>query len=291
MSKVRIFADSISDVPQDWIDQYNIEIVPLYIVFQEKSYVDRLEINAKDMYNLVEIYDQLPKTAAPPPADFIQAFRPVIESGEDILFISMSSHLSSTYQNALAAAREFPAGRITVVDSLNVTAGTAMSVLLAAQMASDGKSALAIAERLEKVRHEIQLNILVDNLDYLHKGGRVSSIQNMIGSILRIRPVLYVSHGKVLSGVKYRGSKERIVKKLLQDILSHIHRIDHDQIIIAQTLEEETAEWIRNMILEETSVRNVHIIEGGCSICSHSGPHSLAISFILKSEPLIQALK
>ncbi|KAA8746156.1 DegV family protein [Paenibacillus sp. UASWS1643] len=291
MSKVRIFADSTSDVPQDWIDKYNIGIVPLYIVFQDKSYLDQKEINIQDMYNLVEIYGHLPKTAAPPPADFIQVFRPVIEDGEDVLYISMSSQLSSTYQNALAAAREFPVGRITIVDSLNVSAGTAMNVLLAAEMASEGKSALAIAEWLETARHEIHLNVLVDNLNYLHKGGRVSNLQHMLGSMLRIRPILYVRHGRVLSGVKYRGSKERIVKKLLQDILSHIHRIDHDQIIIAHTLEEETAEWMRNFILEETSIRTVHIIEGGCSICSHSGPHSLAISFILKSEPLVQALK
>ncbi|SEA60583.1 DegV family protein [Paenibacillus sp. 276b] len=290
MSKVRIFADSISDVPQDWIDKYNIGIVPLYIVFQEKSYVDRKEINAKEMYNLVEIYGHLPKTSAPSPADFIQAFRPAIEDGEDILYISMSSHLSSTYQNSLTAAREFPTGRITVLDSLNVSAGAAMNVLLAAKMASEGKSAMFISEWLETARHEIQLNILVDNLDYLHKGGRVGSIQHMLGSILRISPILYVKHGRVLSGVKYRGSKERIVKKLLQDILSHIHRIDHDQIIIAQTLEEETAEWMRHFILEETSIRDVHIIEGGCSICSHSGPHSLAISFILKSKPIVELL-
>ncbi|RAI98315.1 DegV family protein with EDD domain [Paenibacillus pabuli] len=289
MANVRIFTDSISDIPKEWVEKYDIGIIPLYIVFQQDSYLDRIEITPQEMYNMVVLYEELPKTAAPPPADFMKAFSPVIENGEDILCISMSSHLSSTYQNACSAAREFPPGRVTVVDSLNVSAGTAMHVLLAVQMAREGKSALTIAQALEAVRHEVQLNVLVDNLDYLHRGGRVSSIQHMLGSLLRIRPGLYVRDGLVHAGVKYRGSKDKVVNKLLNDMLSQIHRIDHAQVIIAQTLEEEKAEWVRNFIQEQTSIQHVHIIEGGCSICSHSGPHSIAISYILKSEPLFRA--
>lgn len=107
MANVRIFTDSISDIPKEWVEKYDIGIIPLYIVFQQKSYLDRIEITPQEMYNMVELYG-LPKTAAPPPADFMKAFSPVIENGEDILCISMSSHLSSTYQNACSAAREFP---------------------------------------------------------------------------------------------------------------------------------------------------------------------------------------
>lgn len=284
MAKLRIFADSISDIPSDWMTKYNIGVVPLYIVFEGQSFRDRIEMDTHEMYRRVDKSGKLPKTAAPSPSDFIQTFGPVIANGEDVLFISMSSQLSSTYQNALIAAREFPAGRVTVVDSMNVSAGTAMSVLLAARAATQGKSALFISEWLHLLRDEIQLNVLVDGLDYLHKGGRVSNLQHMLGSVLRIRPILYVRHGRVLSGAKYRGNKERVLRKLMESILSQIHRIDHDQVIIAHSLEEQTAEWLRNLILEETNIRDVVIIEGGCAICSHSGPHSIAISFILKPE-------
>ncbi|WP_338540647.1 DegV family protein [Paenibacillus tundrae] len=285
MAKVRIFADSISDIPQEWIMKYNIGIVPLYIVFENQSFLDRIEIDTHEMYKRVAESGKLPKTAAPSPADFNRIFSPAIENGEDVLFISMSSELSSTYQNSIIAAREFPAGRITVVDSLNVSAGTAMIVLLAIRAAAEGQSALSISEKIHKLRDEVQLNVLVNGLDYLHKGGRVNNLQHLVGSILRIRPILYVRQGRVFSGVKYRGNKERVLRKLLDNILSQIHRIDHDQIIIAHTLEAESAEWIRNLILEETCIRDVYIIEGGCAICSHSGPHSLAISFIMKLNP------
>lgn len=284
MAKVRIFADSISDIPQEWMTKYNIGIIPLYIVFEGQSYLDRIEMDTHEMYRRVEESGKLPKTSAPSPADFVQTFIPVIENGEDVLFISMSSQLSSTYQNALIASREFPPGRVTVIDSLNVSAGTAMNVLLAAQAAAEGRSALFISEKLHLLRDEIQLNVLVDGLDYLHKGGRVSNLQHIVGSMLRIRPILYVRHGRVLSGVKYRGNKHKILRKLMDSIFSQIHRIDHDQIIISHTLEAETADWIRSVIHEETNIRDVFIIEGGCAISSHSGPHSLAISFILKPE-------
>ncbi|WP_340013143.1 DegV family protein [Paenibacillus sp. FSL K6-1318] len=113
MTKVRIFADSISDIPQEWMTKYHIGIVPLYIVFEGQSYLDRIEMDTHEMYRRVKESGKLPKTAAPSPADFVQTFGPVIENGEDVLFISMSSQLSSTYQNALIAAREFPPGRVT----------------------------------------------------------------------------------------------------------------------------------------------------------------------------------
>lgn len=290
MSKVRIFADSFSDLPQDWIEKYNIEMVRVYIVFQGLSIRDGIDINLKQMCEMIDLYGELPNTSAPSKVDFVNAFSPVIENGEDVLYISMSSHLSSTYQNALLAAREFPSGRVTVVDSLNVSAGIAMNVLLGAQMAREGNSALRIAEHLQKCRDEIQLNVLVKNLDYLHKSRIVGHIQCTIEKMLRIRPILYMDQGRVAFGEKYRGNKTETFKKLLQKILTNIHRIDHDLIIIAHSNEEEKAEELRKTILEETNIREVLIIKGGCSTFSHSGPNSVAISFILKSEPSVKGL-
>lgn len=282
MRKIRIFTDSISDIPQEWIETYHIGLIPLYIVFEEKSLRDRVEINTQEMYQLVKQLGRLPKTAAPSPVDFFHYFYPVIDGGEDILYISMSSKLSSTYQNSLVAARGFPPGRVIVVDSLNISAGMAIQVLLASRMSAEGNSAISIAEALVNIRSKVQMNVLVDNLDYLHKGGRVGNLQHMLGSMLRIRPLLYVSHGRVFTGPKYRGSKKRIIKNMMHSIFAYKKNIEQDPLIIAHTMEEENASWIRNMILEETGIQEVHIIEGGCAISSHSGPHSLGISYIVR---------
>ncbi|WP_336783650.1 DegV family protein [Paenibacillus illinoisensis] len=283
ITKVRIFADSISDIPQEWIEKYNINLIPLYIAFDERTYLDRIEMDRFQVYKKIEMTGKFPEIAVPEPSVFINAFSPIIQNGEDVLFISMSSELSSMYQNSLIAAREFPAGRVTVVDSKNISAGTAMNVFIAVQAAEQGKSALYISGLLRRKRDEIQFNVLVDGYENRLKRGRVNIIKQLLGSKLRIQPILYVSHGRILSGVKYRGNKQKVLRKLLDSILSQIHRIEQDQIIIAQNKEEETAEWIQRKIYEETNIRDVFIIEGGCAICSHSGTHSLGISFVLKS--------
>ncbi len=261
---------------------YHIGVIPLYIVFGNTAYRDRLDMNTQQMYERVEEEGHLPKTAAPSPSDFLNYFIPAIASGEDIIYISMSSKMSSTYQNAVLAAKEFPSDRVTIIDSLNVSAGLAMHVLMAARMAAKGENVATIIEELERVRSQVQLNVLVNNLDYLHKGGRVGNLQHLLGSMLRVRPVLYVTNGMILSGVKYRGAPRKIIRNLITSIFQHRERIDLAQFIIAHTMEQKTANWLRNILMEEAGVREVHIIEGGCAICSHSGPRSLAISFVLR---------
>ncbi|RCX16173.1 DegV family protein with EDD domain [Fontibacillus phaseoli] len=280
MTQVKIFADSISDIPESWMTQYDIGIVPLYVVFGEKAYKDKLEITTTDIYRRVDETGELPHTSAPSPADFIAAFTPWIERGDTILFISMSSKLSSTYQNALIAADELPEGRVIVVDSLNVSGGVALLVIKAAQAAQTGASPGEIVTMLEDLRDRVEIEVLVDSLDYLHKGGRVSNMQHMIGSLLKIRPVLRIKEGLVISADKYRGKTEKAVERMLHHFTENIHKVDRELIIVAQTLAERAADYIRTTLLEKTDTREVAIIEGGCAISCHCGPRTVAIMYL-----------
>ncbi|WP_410770875.1 DegV family protein [Fontibacillus sp. BL9] len=280
MTQVKIFADSISDIPESWMIQYDIGIVPLYVVFGEKAYKDKLEITTTDIYRRVDETGELPRTSAPSPADFIAAFTPWIERGDTILFISMSSKLSSTYQNALIAADELPEGRVIVVDSLNVSGGVALLVIKAAQAAQAGASPGEIVTMLEDLRDRVEIEVLVDSLDYLHKGGRVSNVQHMIGSLLKIRPVLRIKEGLVISADKYRGKTEKAVERMLQHFTENIHKVDRELIIVAQTLAERAADYIRTTLLEKTDTREVAVIEGGCAISCHCGPRTVAIMYL-----------
>ncbi|GAA0134615.1 DegV family protein [Paenibacillus sp. YSY-4.3] len=283
MTQVKIFADSISDVPSSWIEQHDIGIVPLYVVFGETAYKDKIEITTTDIYRRVDEYGELPGTAAPSPADFVAAFAPCIEQGKDIVFISMSSKLSSTYQNALIAAEEFPAGRVRVVDSMHVSGGVALLVLKAALAAKNGAGPQQIVELVEEWRERVEMEVLVDSLDYLHRGGRVSSVQHMIGSLLKIRPVLRIKDGIVISADKYRGKTEKAVQRMLQNFLDNFQKIDRDLIIVAQTLAEKAADYIRTTLLEQTDAKEVAIIEGGCAISCHCGPRTVAIMYMRKA--------
>ncbi|MEF2966187.1 DegV family protein [Paenibacillus sp. M1] len=275
---MKIFADSLADIPDSWATRYNIGIVPLYVIFGETAYKDKLEIATSDIYRRVEETGELPCTSAPSPGDFIAAFRPWIERGDTIVYISMSSKLSSTYQNALIAADELPKGRVIVVDSLNVSGGIALLIMKAAQAAEAGADAGEIAAMLEELRGRVEIEVLVDSLDYLHKGGRVSSVQHMIGSLLKIRPVLRIKDGLVISADKYRGKTEKALERMLHHFTENIHKVDRDLVIVAQTLAEKAAGYIKTT-LEKTSVREVAVIEGGCAISCHCGPRTVAIMY------------
>lgn len=283
MTQVKIFADSISDIPESWQIQYDIGIVPLYVVYGENAYKDKLEITTNDIYRRADETGELPRTSAPSPADFIAAFTPWIEQGDTVLFISMSSKLSSTYQNALIAAEELPQGRVIVVDSLNVSGGTALLAVKAAQAAKAGMSAAEIASMLEELRGRVEIEVLVDSLDYLHKGGRVSSVQQMIGNLLKIRPVLRIKEGLVYSADKYRGKTEKAVERMIHHFTENIHKVDRELIIVAQTLAEKAADYIKSSLLEKNDVKEVAVIEGGCAISCHCGPRTVAIMYLRRS--------
>jgi DegV family protein with EDD domain len=283
MPTIKIFADSTSDLPTSWIEQFDIGIVPLYVVFGEQSMKDGLEITPSDLYQKVSENGVLPKTAAPSPADFITAFTPFIEQGDQILFISLSSELSSTYQNAIIAVEEFPADQIVVFDSLNLSSSIGLLVMKAVHAAETGSSLGEIVTLLEAVRPEIEAEFVVDTLEYLYKGGRCSGMQNLIGSLLKIRPIIKVSKGKMTPTDRVRGKREKAVEKLLQNAINKKNLMDHDLIIVVHSLAEEDAIGLQASLQKHTKAK-VAIATAGCVISCHCGPQTIGIMYSKKAQ-------
>ncbi|MEF2966857.1 DegV family protein [Paenibacillus sp. M1] len=282
MSKVKVYADSTSDLPAAWISRYDIGIIPLYVVFEDKTYKDGLDITPQELYRKVEADGRLPKTTAPSPKDFMDAFTPHIEAGRDIVYISLSSKLSSTYQNALIAAAEFPEGRVHVLDSLTLCSGIGLLVMKAVRAAEQGQTAEDIVAMLEAVRPHVETEFVIDTLEYLYKGGRCSGMQNFIGSLLQIRPVLKLVDGNIIPAYKVRGRKEKAVQQMLDNALADVGEMDNDLIIVAHTMAEEEALSLAAILRERTGAREVALSEAGCVISSHCGPHTVAIMYAKK---------
>jgi len=282
MSNVKIFADSTSDLPQGWKDTYDIGIIPLYVIFEDQTYKDGVDITPEDVYQRVAATGTLPKTAAPSPADFMAAFQPAVEAGHDIVYISLSSSLSSTYQNALLAAGEFPEGRIKVVDSCTLCGGIALLVIKAARAAQNGLRADEIADLLERDRELLETEFVVDTLDYLYMGGRCSGMQNFIGSLLKIRPLLKMVEGSIVPVNKIRGKKEKAVEQLLQNALINIDRMDKELLIVAHTMAEDEAQYLHYALKETMGVKEIAMIHAGCVIGSHCGPQTVGLMYMLK---------
>lgn len=279
MGSIKIFADSTCDLPPDWIEEHHIGIVPLYVTFEERTYKDGVDLNPGQLYDLVEQNGRLPKTAAPSPADFIQAFTPYVEAGQEILYISLSSELSSTYQNALIAASEFEDGAVTVFDSLNLSTGIGLQVMKAVQAANQGLSTPEIIDLLNQVRPKVETEFVIDSLDYLYKGGRCSGIQNLIGSLLKIRPVIKVAEGRMTPAYKVRGSREKALNQLLSNALARVDEMDHDIIFITHSLADEDAVQLKDTLVAKTRAKQVAISSAGCVISSHCGAKTIGILY------------
>lgn len=279
-SKITLMVDSVSDLPESWRQQYDIKMVPLYVIFGETAYKDTVEITVPEMYRMVEERDEIPKTAAPSPGDFYQAFEQEINAGKDVLYISMSSKVSATYQNARLAAMDLPAERIHIVDSLHLSASYALLVIRAARALEQGRSITEVIKDIEKNRSKVEIDIIVDKLDFLSKGGRVSGVKHFIGNILKVHPVLKIIQGEVASVQKYRGKMGKAVDSIAQYIVENREHICPSLIVIAQTMAENTAERIRSYLMEHGLFKEVVIVEGGCTICAHTGPNSIAVSYL-----------
>lgn len=281
--KIKIFADSTCDLPSSWIEEYNIGIVPLYVVFGAESLRDGVDITPEQLYARVDQEGSLPKTAAPSPSDFISAFTPSIEQGDDILFIGLSTELSSTCQNALIAAQELPEGRVTVFDSRNLSCGIGLLVMKAVRAAQNGATINEIVDLLFKTVGQVDCEFVIDTLEYLHKGGRCSGMQNIIGSLLKIRPVIKVVDGSMTPAYKVRGKKEKALEQMLSNALSQIDQMDKDLIIVVHTMAEEEARFLQKELQNKTGAREVRISTAGCVICSHCGPQTVGIMYTKKT--------
>lgn len=211
---IKIIVDSGSDMAGN--ESKYLKVVPLTITFGETQYKDGVTLSHKEFYEKLVVSDELPKTSQVPPYDFEEAIREVLDAGETPIVITVSSKLSGTYNSARLAASAF-GEEIYVVDSENVAMGERVLVQYALHLIEEGMEAKAIVEELEKGKKKICLAALLDTLEYLRKGGRVSNVAGVVGGMLSIKPVVAIQNGEVAILGKARGTKNGN-KQLTQQI-------------------------------------------------------------------------
>ena len=202
---VRIITDSTVDLAPAIKAQ--VTAVPLSVRFGQQEYLDGVTIDAVQFYEMLAQSEELPTTSQPTPAAFEDAFRDAVEAGDDVVCITISSRLSGTYQSATIAADEFP-GKVFVVDSRTAAIGAGLLAEYALQLAGEGMSAEQILHILMEKRKQIRLYAIVDTLEYLKKGGRLSSAVAVVGGLLNIKPIICIGQtGEITVPAKARGMK------------------------------------------------------------------------------------
>lgn len=278
--KTRIIVDSTADLMPEY--KSRVSIVPLTVHFGEEEYVDGVTINHKTFYEKLIESDTLPTTSQATPDGFIQEFEKVKQAGEAAVVITLSSSFSGTYQSAVIAAQDYE--HIYVIDSGTAAMGSGILVELAFKLLEEGKTAEEIAQILETEKKKIVIVALVDTLEYLQKGGRISKAVAFAGGILNIKPVLSVKEGKINILGKARGSK--MGNNLLVQEIAKAGGIDFEKPVllgysgISDALLKKYIEDSR--YIWEGNLDEVRYTTVGSVIGTHAGPGAVVVAFFKK---------
>ena len=279
---VRIIIDSASDITSDRAAKLGVEVLPLKTIFGEEEFLDGVNLSHREFYEKLIESDVHPTTSQISPYDYEEVFKKVKEAGDTAVCITISSKLSGCYQSANIAVDGYE-DIITIVDSENVAVGEQLLIELAVQLREEGKSAGEIAGVLETEKKKVRLIALLDTLEYLRKGGRISGAAAMAGGILSIKPVIAIENGVIATLGKARGSKNG--QNQLREYTKKLN-IDYSKAcILAYTglSDELLKKYVEDSKeIYEPFGYELPVSTIGSTIGTHAGPGAIAVAFFAK---------
>lgn len=279
---IKIVTDSAADFEPWELEEKNIEEIPLSVVFGDKAYKENIDISKETFYNLLKTEKELPRTSQPSPQEYINLIEEAEKNGDDIILITISSGLSGTYQSVVATKELVGYEKCYVVDSLNGTGGERMIVEYAVRLRDEGKSAEEIVKKINALRSRVVLYTVMDTLEYLHRGGRISHTVYKIGSLAHIKPIMHVSkEGKAEIPAKTMG-----ISKGIDFVVKHVEKEMPDEdfpFYIMFTENRKNGEILRDRLKNiGINVPEKRIIPVGAVIGTHIGPGACAVVYIGK---------
>ena len=277
---VQFIIDSAADYTLQEAQEQRITLLPMTIIFGKEVYLDRVELTVEQFYEKLIESDRLPTTCQIPPASFSDAFSQAVAQGDTVVAVTISSKLSGTYQSAALAAQDFP-GKVFVVDSLNATLGERILIEYGLRLRDQGLEAGQIAQELTEKRKKIHLLALLDTLEYLKKGGRISPATALAGTLLSIKPVVTVENGEVAMAGKARGSRQG--NNLLRQLIEKCGGVNFEMpYCLAYT-------GLSDYLLQKYIADSAELWQGrtdrlpiaavGATVGTHVGPGAVAVAF------------
>ncbi len=274
---IRIMTDSGSDIPQNTPD---ITVIPLQVTFGEENFLDGVDLDHETFYERLTSGEALPTTSQATPYTFGKYFDEAVEAGDSVIMITLSSKLSGTYQSACIAADDYE-GKVFVIDSLNATVGQKVLVEYALSLVKEGKTPEEIVAILEEEKKNVHLLALLDTLEYLKRGGRISAATALAGNLLSIKPVVAVKDGEVAMQGKARGSKQG--NNLVNKEVAAAGGIDFSKPYTVGYTGNDTSlldAYVKdNATLWEDEMTEVPVTSVGAAIGTHVGPGAIAVAF------------
>lgn len=286
--KIIISCDSTADLSAELLERFDIRVSPLSIVKDEQTLKDGIDITQQDIFKYKEQTGKLLKTCAPNLAECENTLKGYKEEfGDDcsIIHFDISSEMSSTYANYVNAAEDF--SDVYIVDSRNLSTGIGLLVLRAAELRDKGLSAKEIFDEINNLRDKVDATFVIDTLEYLHKGGRCSTVAMLGANLLKLKPEIEVRGGNMSVGKKYRGKIGDCFLNYVKDMLTDVDSIETDRIFVTHTVDEDKMDMVDSvvkLVKELVPFKEVLVTRAGCTVSVHCGPNTLGILFIRKSN-------
>lgn len=280
--KIAITSDSVIDLTKELLEKYDIKLIPVTIILGDDTYDDGV-ISTDEIFNYVHETGKLPKTSAVNEARYASVFSELLKEYDGVIHFSLSSGISASNMNAVNASKQFD-GKVEVIDSLSLSTGVALQAIYARSLTETETDIHVIAEKVRKRTASVQASFVVERLDFLHKGGRCSSLALLGANLLKIRPQIIVKEGKMGSYKKYRGPMPSVIKKYCQDVFEEFNTPDKKVCFI--TYSSATPEMIQSAkeIVKEHGFETIYETRAGATISCHCGPNTLGILYYNDGE-------
>ncbi len=279
---VAIVTDSTACVPREFLEKYDIRVVPINVIFEDRVYRDGVDITPDEVYSLLRGAKKLPTTASPPPGVYLEVYRELSKGADSILCISISSRLSSIYESSWQAKElakeELPGIAIEVIDCQTAAGGQAFVVMEAARAAAAGRSLTEVSEIAKSMMAKVNVIVVLDTLYYLAKGGRIPKAAAWAGSLLDIKPIIEVAEGEATLLARAR-TKPRGVERLLKTMRGRAGMGHPLHVIVMHANARPEAEKLRERVESEFNCSELFAAEFTPVMGVHVGPGLLGLAF------------
>lgn len=282
---VKIIADSTCDLSKEWIEKYDITILPLHILLGEQEYRDGVDITPEEIFAWSDKNKTTPKTSAPSLVEAMECLKPYADAGREVVCFSISDSMSTSGNVMRLAAEELEAGNlVTVIDSANLSTGIGLLVVEAAIMAGQGKDAKTIAKEIEELKPRVRASFVVDTLTYLYRGGRCNAVAALVGGALKLHPKIVVENGAMDATKKYRGRLDHVILSYTKDMEKELKTAKRERVFITHSgCDKETVDKVREYLESLQHFDEVIETRAGGVISSHCGPGTLGVLFIAQN--------
>lgn len=278
---IKIMSDSTCDLSPELAEKFNVSILPLTVIKNGESYLDNVTITPKDIFAHVASGGALCSTTATNVGEYIEQFEKFAPDYDGVIHISLGSGFSSSYQNACLAAEDFE--NVRVVDSKNLSTGQGLVVLKACELAQTCDNIDTLQQMLQEFTDKVEASFLLDQLQYMVKGGRCSGAAALGANLLNLKPCIEVRDGKMSVVKKYRGNYAKTLASYIKERLSGRDDLDKGTLFITNTpISDECMDSVKAAVAEYADFENIYWTEAGSTISCHCGPGTLGVLFVRK---------